>query len=369
MKKSLPRFYTHPIGSLPRPQAVLDLLSRRAEMGPARFRAAMDDAVRFAIRLQEIAGIDVVSDGEWRRTQYIDEFLDRIGGFERARRFEHAGEVKYTRVVVRRIAPAEPVFADDAHFLAAATDRPTKFALPSPFLIAIRYWHADYSSDAYPTYQHLMEHLADILAREAQALVEAGIDIVQIDDPALTYFCDRSLMAGDSTHDERLRREWDPPRQIPEAIAAINRVADGLNAEVHLHCCHSVYRRRSDVEGDYKPLLPCLKELKADRVNLEFAYRGTGDPSDLQLLPAHLGVGMGVVDVRSEKLQSVEEIAALAAAGAETIAPERIALNPDCGFAPNSTEPPTIDEAFEKLKRLAAAAALLRSRYPEQSVR
>jgi 5-methyltetrahydropteroyltriglutamate--homocysteine methyltransferase len=358
-----PLFYSHPIGSLPRPRAVLDLLARRGDMDPDRFRPAMDDFVRFAIRLQETAGIDVVSDGEWRRTQYIEEFLDRIGGFERCRRFEHAGEVKYTRVVVRRIAPGAPVFADDARFLVAATERPAKFALPSPFLIAIRYWHADYSRDAYPTYQHLLEHLAAILACEAEALVEAGIDIVQIDDPALTYFCDRGLMAGESTHDERLRRDWHAETQIPEAVGAINRVIEGLRAEVHLHCCHSVYRRRSDVSGDYKPLLPYLGGLKADRVNLEFAYQGTGSVGDLKWLPPHLAVGMGVVDVRGEALQSVDEIVALGAAGAETIGPDRIALNPDCGFAPNSAEPPTIDEAYEKLKRLAAAAAVLRTRY------
>jgi 5-methyltetrahydropteroyltriglutamate--homocysteine methyltransferase len=358
----LPRFYTHPIGSLPRPKAVLDLLARRQEMDPEHFRSAMDDAVRFAIRLQEIAGLDVVSDGEWRRTQYIDEFLDRIGGFEPCRRFEHAGEVKYTRVLVRRVAPRAPVFAADARFLAAATDRLAKFALPSPFLIAIRYWQADYSRGAYPTYQHLMQHLAGILASEAQALVEAGIDIVQIDDPALTYFCDRSLMAGEGTHDERLRRHWRPETQIPEAIDSINQVIQGLAAETHLHCCHSVYKRRSDVRGDYQPLLPYLQALQADRVNLEFAYHGTGGLSDLKLVPAHLAVGMGVVDVRGETPQSVEAIAALASAGAEIIAPERIALNPDCGFAPDSAEPPTIDEAFEKLKRLREAAALVRNR-------
>src|SRR5436190_1663256 len=208
MRTTLPKFYTQPIGSLPRPKAVLDLLAQRNTMAAERFLPALDDAVRFAIRMQEIAGMDVVSDGEWRRTQYIDEFLDRIGGFERCRKFEHAGEVKYTRVVVRRIEAGAPVFADDARFLAKATDRRTKFALPSPFLIAIRHWHEDYSRDAYPTYQHLMEHLAEILSREAEALVDAGIGIVQIDDPALTYFCDRSLMSGESIHDERLRRDW-----------------------------------------------------------------------------------------------------------------------------------------------------------------
>lgn len=359
----LPLFYTHGIGSLPRPKVVREVLARRREMPADRFAKVMDEMVVFAIRMQEQVGMDVVGDGEWRRTQYIGEFLSRIGGFERIRRYEHQGETKHADVVVRRIAANEPVFAEDARFLVANTDRCTKFALPSPFLIAVRYWHEDYSREAYPTFEHFMDHLAEILAREARALVAEGIDIVQLDDPALTYFCDRALMSGSGTHDERLRRNWDIDRQFPEAVAAINRIAEGLAAEVHLHCCHSVYKRRSDVMGDYKPILPRLRDIKVDRINLEFAYTGTGDVSDLALLPDHLNVGMGVVDVRGEKLQSVEEIESIAAAGAGVIDPRRIALNPDCGFAPDAGEPPTIDEAYEKLTRLVAAAARLRERF------
>ena len=123
-----------------------------------------------------------------------------------------------------------------------------------------------------------------------------------------------------------------------------------------------MYKRSSDVSGDYKPILPRLGDAKIDQVNLEFAYQGTGDVSDLDLLPAHLSVGMGVVDVRGEHVQAVEAIEALAAAGAERIDPARIALNPDCGFAPDMAEPPTIDEAYEKLCRLTEAARRLRSR-------
>ena len=360
---SLPPFYTHPIGSLPRPQVVRDLLAHRHVLPPDEYRRTLDDLVLFAIRLQEQARLDVVSDGEWRRTQYIREFLLRVGGFEKVRRYRHQGETKLTEVVVRRMQADEPVFAADARFLLEHTDRITKFALPSPFLIAVRYWHEDYSRPVYPTVQHFLTHLAEILAREAQALVETGIDIVQLDDPALTYFCDERLLAGD-THDDRLRRGWDLERQFPEAVAAINRVAEGLRAEVHLHCCHSVYRRRSDVTGDYKPILPRLAEAKVDRINLEFAYPGTGDVSDLKLLPDHLSVGLGVIDVRGERLQSVEEIEDLAVAAASNLPPERIALNPDCGFAPDAGEPPTVDEAYEKLRRLVAAARKLRERFP-----
>ena len=104
-------------------------------------------------------------------------------------------------------------------------------------------------------------------------------------------------------------------------------------------------------------MLPWLAGARVDRVNLEFAYPGTGDVSDLALLPGHLGVGMGVVDVRSEKLQTRRgDRVPRRIGGAGILPPDRIALNPDCGFAPDAGEPPTIDEAYEKLCRLVAAA-------------
>ncbi len=121
------------------------------------------------------------------------------------------------------------------------------------------------------------------------------------------------------------------------------------------------------MQGHYKPILPRLADAKIDRVNLEFAYPGTGDVSDLKLLAPHLKVGMGVVDVRSEQVQSVEEIEALAVAGAEIAGRERLALNPDCGFAPDAGEPPSIDEAYQKLCRLTEAARRLRGRFSPSS--
>src|SRR5262249_53118313 len=191
----------------------------------------------------------------------------------------------------------------------------------------------------------------------------AGLDMVQRAARALTSLCDGQWMAGGESHDERLRRPGDIARQFPEALVAINRVAEGLQAEVHLHCCHSVYKRQSDVTGDYQPILPRLREAKLDRVNLEFAYPGTGNVSDLKLIPEHLDVGMGVIDVRNERIQPLEEIEALGAAGAAVLGPERLALNPDCGFAPDAGEPPTLDEAYEKLRRLVQAAQRLRERF------
>ena len=357
----LPLFFTHVIGSLPRPQVVRDLIAKRDVLPADEYDAHMDEMVTFAIRLQEQAGIDVISDGEWRRVHYLGELFERVGGIEQIRPFEHQGETKYTTVYTHKMrTPETPVFAPDARFLANAARHYTKFALPSPFLIAIRNWHEDYSTNAYPTIQHLMEHLTDVLAAEAKAIDEAGVDIIQLDDPALTYFCDRELMQSGDSHDDRLKRDWDIDTQMPQAIACINRIADGLRAKVHLHCCHSVYKRKSDVTGNYEPILPQLAEAHIDRVNLEFAYQNTGDISDLKSLPDPLNVGMGVLDVRNERVQTVDEIEALARAGAGIIDPSRIALNPDCGFAPDAGEPPTIDEAYQKLCNLAEAARRLR---------
>jgi 5-methyltetrahydropteroyltriglutamate--homocysteine methyltransferase len=360
--RRLPPFYTHVIGSLPRPRLVLDVLERRDQIEPARYRQVMDELVVFAIRLQEEAGLEVVSDGEWRRRHYTDEFLLRIGGFQRVREFRHQGQTKKALVVTERMQYREPVFRQEAAFLAAHTRRLTKFALPSPFLIGIRYWEERHSKAAYPTREAFMEHLSAILRVEADSLAQEGIDIVQLDDPALTYFCDRRLTSGQRIHDERLDKQWDPDREIPLAVDFINMVAEGLRAEVHLHCCHSVYKRMSDVTGNYAPLLPRLRGLKVDQLNLEFAYGGTGEVQDLELLPPHLSVGMGVVDVRSERTAGPEQVALLGAQGARLLGRERVSLNPDCGFAPDAHEPPSIDEAFAKLKILTAGARLLRER-------
>lgn len=361
---ALPPFFTQVIGSLPRPQVVRDLIDRREAMPATEYRRLMDEMVIFAIRLQEQAGLDVISDGEWRRVHYLDEFLLRVGGHEKVRTFEHQGEKKVTTVVTHRMQGGAPLFVEDAEFLVEHTERCTKYALPAPFLIAIRKWDEAYSSDAYPTMEHYIEHVTELLAEEAKVLAHTGVDIIQLDDPALTYLCDRQLTGGEETHDDRLRREWDIERQVPMALDAVNQIADELSTvEVHLHCCHSVYKRQSDVTGDYKPIMPFLKDARIDRVNLEFAYHGTGEASDLALLPDGIDVGMGVVDVRTEQIQAVEDIERIGAAGAAVVEPGRIALNPDCGFAPDYGEPPSIDEAYEKLCRLTEAAGRLRQRF------
>jgi 5-methyltetrahydropteroyltriglutamate--homocysteine methyltransferase len=348
----LPPFFTQAIGALPRPRVVADLLTRRQEFTPERWSQIMDDLVRFSIRMQGLTGLDVVSDGAWRHTHFVGDFLHRLGGFEQAPKVTAPSDNALPQVVVRRMSPTGSVFKADADFLVNNTARLTKFSIPSPFHISMAYWHEDYSKNAYPTRQHFVDHLVEILSSEVHALVTAGIDMIQLDDPLLAPCCEGRAGAG--AEYERLPREWNLDQQFPQVIAAINRIADAASgkAEVHLHC----WDKRGGA-GDYRELLIRLKNVRIDRINLDFACRES--VACLEVLPAHMGVGVGVLDVRAAVQQSVEAIQSLAMAAARVVPPARIALNPDRGFDISGL--PTIDDAYDRLRRLTAAAKTLRT--------
>src|SRR5438477_2066750 len=150
MPADLPLFPTTVVGSLPRPQFVKDLLAAGSRTGEhdTRWQRRMDDAVRFVIGMQEQAGIDIISDGEWRRESYVDVIADVMHGFKWVKRDEFA----YHQVVTERMTPRRPgAVAAEAKFLKENTDRRVKVCLPSPYLIGQRMWVPEYSSAAYPT--------------------------------------------------------------------------------------------------------------------------------------------------------------------------------------------------------------------------
>ncbi len=120
-----------------------------------------------------------------------------------------------------------------------------------------------------------------------------------------------------------------------------------------------ITEKKSDVKGNYAPILHRLNDLKIEQVNLEFAYNETGDLDDLRLLISHLSVGMWVVDVRNETTAGSEQVASLGEKGERIIGENRVSLNPDCGLSPDALEQPSIDEAFTKIKILTEGAHLL----------
>ncbi len=367
-------FPTSVIGSLPRPKWVLDLLLAHQDgaLGDTDLDRAMDKAATFAIGLQEAAGVDIISDGEWRRIGYFEVFAQMVEGFQPAEYQTQAlspellpdsglappqqwtlKEFKQA-LVVERMAYSRPIAAQGASYLRHNTRRKTKVALPSPHMIGGRLWHSEYSRDAYPTRRDFIEAVIPILRAEVLALRDVGVDVVQFDDPWLCFFVDP----------EHRARFADPDAEIERAIDDLNRVLAGVaGIKTALHVCRGNRARTVYANGDYEPIMPHLLRADVDQLAMEFAVSQAGDVAIFGQFPTDKEIGLGAVDVRGEIVEPPEIIVERVEKALRYLEPEQITLNPDCGFAPTSTNPISLEEAYQKLKTMAQAADILRERY------
>ena len=341
------------VGSLPRPQAVKDMLPDipGEESAQAARSPQMDAAVRYAIALQETAGLDLVSDGEWRRHAYTHIVADIASGFSR--------DVREGRWGITVTEPMEVrlpgLVAQEARFLVQATDRATKVCLPSPYLLGVRLWDAEMSSRAYPTRDEFIEALVPILRNELLALRDTGVSVVQVDEPHLCVLVDPKARAAFD----------DPQYEMDLAAAKINEMIDGVDGvRLALHLCRRNWGRRGwGAEGGYEPIIDTMKKISVDQYVMEFSIPAAGDVAILKELPDDVLIGLGSVECRFEHIDTPEEIVGRVEKALKYVAPERISLNPDCGFAPSLASEIPLDEAYLKLKNEAEAARRLREKY------
>ncbi len=338
---------------MPRPQFVRDILrpEARAAVGEARFRVRLDHAVRFVIAMQEAAGIDIISDGEWRRLSYIGVIADICDGFH----ISYRGNQPMTCVVRPISARAPGTLACEAAFIRENSDCEPKVALPSPYLLGQRMWDAELSGDAYPTRESFMRALVPVLRTELEAVRDVGIRYVQFDDPHLCLFVD-----------ERIRSRYESPdAEMDLCVELLNEILEGFDGlHTALHLCRRNKARQGWIgEGGYRPILEHLKQIRVKEFMLEFAIPVAGDYDILKELPDSCRIGLGCVDCRGEHIDTPEEIVERVEKALEFVAPDRLTLHPDCGFAPGSAADIPIDEAYRKLCNEATAAANLRARY------
>ena len=348
-------FPTTVIGSMPRPQYVKDLMRRRAAQergGDApdpEWQRHMDDAVRFVIGLQEHAGIDIISDGEWRRETYVDVVAEMMHGFEWIKR----DEFSYHQVVTRPMTPRRPgVIAEEARFLRENTRRRVKVCLPSPYLVGERMWMPEHSRSAYPTREAFCEALVPVLRAELLAIKDAGVDVIQLDEPHLCILVDPQVRA----------KFADPEGELKRGVEMINRIVDGVSGvSLAVHLCRRNWGRKGwGAAGGYEAILPHIQRLKVEQLMLEFSIPVAGDVAILRELPPNVKIGLGCVDVRFPEIDTPEQIVSRVEQALQHVAPERITLNPDCGFAPGKDHEIPLDEAYAKLKNEALAAKRLR---------
>lgn len=350
-----PRFTTSVIGSLPRPQFVKDLLAEDAAVDGEEYRRLMGAAIRTAVAMQEMAGLDVIGDGEWWRKSYIGVIAELAHGFELS---QNPTDGRPWTIVVDKLSPKQPGFiAKEVSFVKPLTQRRIKATLPAPALLGERMWDPVKSAKAYPKREDFIRDCVPILRREVELLRDEGVSIIQIDDPHLCLFVDPEVRG----------QYADPDRAADFAVDMDNQVVAGIEGvKLAVHLCRRAGARargEADHRGGYDPILNQLARLQVDHLTMEFTSPGAGDMSVFKKLPEHVEIGLGCVSCQPGQIDSVETIVGRVETALEHLDPSRITLNPDCGFAPGSAAEVSLDEVYTKLKNEVSAAERLREKY------
>ena len=348
-------FPTSIIGSMPRPDFVKDLIADDCPYSGDDYQRLMGSAIRSVVALQEAARLDVVSDGEWWRKSYIGVIAELAHGFELS---VNPADGRPWTVVVDKLSPKTPGFiAREVAFLKKLTSRQIKATLPAPALLGERMWDAEASSKAYPTREAFVRDCVPILRHEIELLRAEGVSIIQIDDPHLCLFVDPEVRAGYENPDQAADFAVDMDNQV---------VADFKDVRLAVHLCRRAGARargEAQHQGSYEPIMQQLRTLDVGHITMEFTTPGVGEMAVLGQLPEHVEIGLGVVSTLPGEVDSPETIVARVEQALQHVAPERIVLNPECGFAPGSAAKVDVDEVYTKLKNEVAAAKMLRAKY------
>jgi 5-methyltetrahydropteroyltriglutamate--homocysteine methyltransferase len=332
---------TSVVGSYPQPGWLIDR-ERLGERLPPRVRArelwrvpeehleeAQDDATRIAVRDMELAGVDIVSDGEMRRESYSNRFATALEGVDLDRpgiALDRTGHENPVPRVVGPIRRARPVEVRDVELLRAITDRRIKITVPGPFTMTQQAQNDFYADD-----RSLALTYAEAVNEELHDLKAAGADVVQIDEPYL---------------------QARPEAARAYAVEAIDRALDGIEGDTVLHTCFGYAHIVHDRPSGY-PFLRELDACAATHLSLEAAQPGL-DPEVLREVPSKVIV-LGVLDLGSSEAEAPEVVAERIRKALAVLPPERLVPAPDCGMKYLSRE-----LAFAKLRALVEGARLVR---------
>jgi 5-methyltetrahydropteroyltriglutamate--homocysteine methyltransferase len=327
-------------GSLPKPSwlAEPEALWAAWKLAGATLDEGRRDAVRLALREQERAGIDIVTDGEQTRRHFVTTFIEGLEGVD----FEHKRTVRIRNrydaavpMVVGPVARRHPVYVEDAAFLRAESARPVKYTLPGPMTMVDTLYDAHYGSR-----EKLAWAFAEILNEEARAIAGTGVDVIQFDEPAFNVYFDEV-------------RDW--------GIATLERAAEGLNCTKTVHICYG-YGIKANIDWkrtlgsewrQYEQTFPLLASSKIDQVSLECANSRV--PIELIGLLRGKDVLVGAIDVASDRIETAEDVAAVIRSALRFVPADRLLPCTNCGMVPLSRP-----VARGKLRALGAGAALVR---------
>jgi 5-methyltetrahydropteroyltriglutamate--homocysteine methyltransferase len=327
---TLPLLPTTVIGSYSMPawleRAKNDYLQRKLSR---RDLEEMSEAARkAAIKDQEVAGVDVISDGELQRDNMIDYFAERLSGVQ----VDHSSKRLYydffDSVVRSKLATGALGLADDVRFLKRFTTRVGKVSVSGPHTLVKRI-----RNQFYPSEEAFALDLARVMNSELREMVRAGATHLQIDEPYYSGF----------------------PEDLPWALKAVNTLVESVNAHITLHVCYGNRYGKPSFEGSYRYLFPRILEAKVHAVSLEFARRGEDDLRLFKEFDAPFALGLGVIDVKTHDVESPGLVADRIRRALDILPAEKLVINPDCGCVHLPR-----DVAFDKLSAMAEGTRQVR---------
>ena len=340
MTKLNPPFRADHVGSLLRPQSVLDARAKffRGEIPAEVLRQAEDEAIAAAVRKVESIGMQSVTDGEFRREYFHLDFLQKLDGVTVTGAIAANPNAK-TAVdgttppklsVTGKLRHARNIQVDDYNFLASQVSHTPKVSIPSPTMVHFRGGRASIDIESYPDLDPFFEDLAQCYRDEIAALYAAGCRYIQLDDTNLAYLCDANMRAA-------AVERGDDPNELPRTYAAlINASLRDCPADltVGVHLCRGNYRSTWFAEGGYEPVAEVLfNELNVDAYFLEYDDERSGDFAPLRFVPSNKMVVLGIITTKLSEMESIPELAKRIDEAAQYVPLDQLCVSPQCGFA------------------------------------
>jgi len=357
-----PPFRADHVGSLLRPRELRDAFRRHAqgELTAPAFAEDQDMAIRAVVRLQEDAGLKVVTDGEFRRSSYWGRFVERCSGFAIKPalfkfRDDHGHEADFTATyAAARLVRTQPLAADEFAYLSRVAKAMPKITMPAPSTMHF-YRCGDFADPkVYADASTFFADLARIYRQEIADLAKAGCRYIQLDEVAVAMLCDPAIREkiADAGHD--------PDRLVDLYIGAINDCVDGAPADmlIGVHMCRGNFRGRYLSEGGYESVAErYFTNARVTHFLLEYDTGRAGDFKALRFVRKDKGVVLGLVSNKTPRLESVEDLKRRTSEAARYIDLDRLGIGPQCGFASTAAGNP-LTESDERAKlRLVVDAA------------